>query len=81
MDVDVQSPLLPQVQKILKSLGYEPAGGKTGLYMPRLGAHQRITGAFFKVSSDCVEKCGSVQQSKPVSHASFVANHVRYLFD
>jgi hypothetical protein len=77
------SPLLPQIRTIMGRMGYEAltpevASGNQ-FYWKGLGARS-LSDAFYIVSGDEVQKMGAVPMEKPVSHAKFVTDHIRYLF-
>lgn len=77
------APLLPQIRSILERMGYEPmASGATSssqLYWKGLGVGS-LSGAFYAVSGDEVQKMGVIPMEKPLSHTQFITKHVRHLF-
>lgn len=74
------SPLLAQVQTILRSMGYAPVAGDTGMYMRPLGSTPSISGTFYIVSQNDVQVVGELPVPRAVPHARFVADNVQYLF-
>lgn len=77
------APLLPQIRTILGRMGYKALTPDATLgnqfYWKSLGAGS-LSGAFYAVSGDEVQKMGVVPMEKPLSHTQFVTAHVRHLF-
>lgn len=77
------APLLPFIRRILVRKGYSQLAfeRETGSsrYMKVLGSGS-LSAAFYVVSANEVEKRGVMPTEKPVSHAQFVTDNVRYLF-
>ena len=77
------APLLPQIRTILGRMGYETATADAAsgnrFYWKSLGAGS-LSGAFYAVSGNEVQKMGVVPMEEPLSHVQFVTKHVRYLF-
>lgn len=74
------SPMLQQVQTILRGMGYAPVAGDLGMYMRPIGSTPSISGTFYIVSQDDVQKVGELPVNDPVPHAVFVAQKAPYLF-
>lgn len=77
------APLLPQIRTILGRMGYETATpdavSGNQFYWKLLGAGS-LSGAFYAVSGNEVQKMGVIPMEEPLSHVQFITKHVRHLF-